>query len=104
MAMISFLSRGTEIPEVHQEEGWVVPMGVVTPDGFAPPPIPFRIHSRKERPTRAYAAARFQDHWFYIDHTDVKSKRIMLLLMTLFSLRAPEIKAAGPTLSLPTGP
>ena len=104
MAMMSFLGRGTKIPEVHQKEGLVIPMGVVTSAGVAPPPIPFRIQSQKEEPAGAYAAVRFQDHWFYIDRTDLKSKRIMLFLTVLFDLRAPEVEAAAPALTLPTGP
>ena len=104
MAMMLFLARGTEIPELHQQEGRVIPMGVVTSAGAAPPPIPFRIHSQKEEPARAYAAVRYQEHWFYIDHADVKSKRIMLFLSVLFSLQAPEVEAAAPALTLPTGP
>jgi hypothetical protein len=104
MAMMSFISRGTEIPEIHQQEGRVIPIGVVTSAGVAPPPIPFRIHSQKEKPAHAHTAVRFQDHWFYIDHADVKSKRILMLIMLLFSLRAPEVEAAAPVLTLPTGP
>jgi hypothetical protein len=104
MAMMSFISRGTEIPEIHQQEGRVIPIGTVTSAGVAPPPIPFRIHSQKEEPARAYTAVRFQDHWFYIDHADVKSKRIFMLIMILFSLQAPEVEASAPTLTLPTGP
>jgi hypothetical protein len=104
MAMMLFISRGTEIPELHRQAGWVIPMGVVTSAGVAPPPIPFRIRSQKEEPARAYAAVRYQDHWFYIDHADTKSKRIVLFLSVLFSLQAPEVKAAAPVLTLPTGP
>ena len=104
MAMMSFISRGTEIPEIHQQEGRVIPIGVVTSAGVAPPPIPFRIHSQKEKPAHAHTAVHFQDHWFYIDHADVRSKRILMLIMLLFSLRAPEVEAAAPVLTLPTGP
>lgn len=104
MAMMLFIGRGTEIPELHLQEGWVIPMGVVTSAGVAPPPIPFRIRSQKEKPARAYAAVRYQDHWFYIDLADIKSKRIMLFLSVLFSLQAPVVEAAAPALSLPTGP
>ena len=104
MAMMSFISRGTEIPEIHKQKGRVIPIGVVTSAGVAPPPIPFRIHSQKEKPAHAHTAVRFQDHWFYIDHADVKSKRIFMLIMILFSLQAPEVEASAPTLTLPTGP
>ena len=104
LAMMSFLARGTVVPKVHQQEGRVIPIGVATAGGVAPPPIPFRIRSQKEPPARAYVAVRYQDHWFYIEHADVTSKRIMLTLSILLSLQAPDVEAAAPALTLPTGP
>lgn len=104
LAIMSFLARGTEVPKVHQQEGRVIPMGVATADGVTPPPIPFRIRSRKEPPASAYAAVRYQGHWFYIDQADLRSKRIMLTLSILYSLQAPDVEAAAPALTLPTGP
>jgi hypothetical protein len=104
LAIMSFLARGTEVPKVHQQEGRVIPIGVATADGVAPPPIPFRIRSQKEFPARSYAAVRYQDHWFYIDHADVTSKRVMLTLSFLMSLQAPDVEAVAPALTLPTGP
>lgn len=103
MAMMSFVARGTEIPALHQQEGRVIPMEFATSAG-APLRIRFRIRSQDEEPARVFAAVRFQDHWFYIDHADVTSKRIMQILMVLFSLQAPEIEVSAPALTLPTGP
>ena len=104
MAIMSFLGRGTEIPEIHQQEGRVIPVGVFASAGVTPSPFPFRVRVQKEEPASAFIAVRYQDHWFYIDHGDVRSKRIMLIIMVLFSLQAPEVEAAAPVLTLPTGP
>ncbi len=105
MAMMSFLSRGTEIPEVHQQEGRVIPVGTANEAGiFEPPPIPFRIRSQKEPPETAFTAVRYEGHWYYIDRADVRSKRVLLMVLLVLSLRAPEVEAAAPALTLPTGP
>jgi len=82
----------------------VIPVGVFASAGVTPSPFPFRVRVQKEEPASAFIAVRYQDHWFYIDQGDVRSKRIMLIIMVLFSLQAPEVEAAAPVLTLPTGP
>jgi hypothetical protein len=98
MGVMSFLSRGVEVPEMHREQGWVVDMG--SWEGL----VPFRIHSSGEKPDNVFAAVRYDDHWFYIDHADHESKRAFGLLIYIFELQAPATTAAAPVLTLPAGP
>jgi hypothetical protein len=98
MGVMSFLSRGVEVPEAHREKGWVVDMG--SWEGL----VPFRIRSSKEKPDEVFVTVRYHDHWFYIDLTDHESKRAFGLLIYIFELQAPETSAAAPILTLPTGP
>ena len=98
IGMMSFLSRGIDVPEAHSAQGRVVDMG--SWEGL----VPFRIRSSEEKPGNAFAAVRYQGHWFYIDHADHESKRAFNLIIYLFQLKAPETSAAAPILTLPTGP
>jgi hypothetical protein len=98
IGMMSFLSRGIDVPEAHTAQGRVVDMG--SWEGL----VPFRIRSSEEKPGDAFAAVRYQGHWFYIDHADHESKRAFNLIIYLFQLKAPETSAAAPILTLPTGP
>ncbi len=98
MGVMSFLSRGVEVPEAHRELGWVVDMG--SWEGL----VPFRIRSSKEKPCDVFVTVRYHDHWFYIDLADHESKRAFGLLIYIFELQAPATTAAAPILTLPTGP
>jgi hypothetical protein len=104
MAMMEFMARGVEVPLEHLEDGWVIDYGLQTSEGeVAKALIPFRMHSSKNRPENAFAAVRFRDYWYYIDHTDITSKRALSLIIVLFRLQAPTPSGAAPILTLPTG-
>jgi hypothetical protein len=45
-----------------------------------------RIHSGKDKPTAAFAAVRYRDHWFWIDDGDLKTKRVLTAVMFFFTL------------------
>jgi hypothetical protein len=104
MAMMEFMARGVEVPPEHLEEGRVIDYGLQTPDGqVAQGLIPFRMRSSNNRPANVFAAVRFNDYWFYIDHADITSKRALSLIIVLFRLMAPTPAGAAPILTLPTG-
>lgn len=104
MAMMEFMARGVEVPLEHLEDGWVVDYGLQNTEGeMAKALIPFKMHSSKNRPANVFAAVRFRDHWYYIDHADITSKRALSLIIVLFRLQAPTPAGAAPILTLPTG-
>jgi hypothetical protein len=104
MAMMEFMARGVEVPLEHLEEGRVIDYGLQTPDGqVSQGLIPFRMRSSNNRPANVFAAVRFNDYWFYIDHADITSKRALSLIIVLFRLMAPTPAGAAPILTLPTG-
>jgi hypothetical protein len=103
MAMMKFMARGVEVPFEHLEEGRAVDYGLQNNDGeVAKELIPFRMRSSKNRPENVFAAVRHQDHWYYIDHADITSKRALSLIIVLFRLQAPTPSGAAPILTLPT--
>jgi hypothetical protein len=100
MAMMGFMSKGIEVPPEHLAEGSVIDYRF--PKGEENP-IPFTMRSSKERPKNPFSAVRYQDHWFYIDNTDIISKRALTLILILFRLQAPTPAGAAPVLTLPAG-
>jgi hypothetical protein len=104
MAMMEFMARGVEVPAEHLERGWVVDYGLQDSKGeVADGLIPFRMRSSKNPPEQAFARVKHNDYWYYIDQTDITSKRALSLIIVLFRLQAPTPAGAAPILSLPTG-
>ena len=104
MAMMEFMARGVEVPREHLEEGRVVDYGLQDSDGeLKKGLIPFKMRSSKDRPDNVFAAVRFNDYWYYIDHNDITSKRALSLIIVLFRLQAPTPAGAAPILTLPAG-
>ena len=104
MAMMDFMARGVEVPLEHLKEGRVIDYGLQNSEGeVAKGLIPFKMRSSKNRPQNVFAAVRHQDYWYYIDHTDITSKRALSLIIVLFRLQAPTPAGAAPILTLPTG-
>ena len=104
MAMMEFMARGVEVPMEHLKEGQVIDYGLQSSEGeVAEGLIPFRMRSSKNRPENAFASVRFKDFWYYIENTDITSKRALSLIIVLFRLQAPTPAGAAPILTLPTG-
>jgi len=104
MAMMEFMARGVEVPVKHLEDGWVIDYGLQNTEGeLARELVPFKMHSSKNRPENVFAAVRFRDYWYYVDHADITSKRALSLIIVLFRLQAPTPSGAAPILTLPTG-
>jgi len=104
MAMMEFMARGVEVPVKHLEDGWVIDYGLQNSEGeMVKGRFPFRMRSSKKRPENVFAAVRYQDYWYYIDHADITSKRALSLIIVLFRLQAPTPSGAAPILTLPTG-
>ena len=60
------------------------------------------IRSGRGEPAQAYAAVPYKGHWYWIDETDVDSKRIFTFLMILFSLAETGQAPAAPVVTVPS--
>jgi len=104
MAMMEFMARGVQVPREHLEQGRVIDYGLQDSEGeVAEGLIPFRMRSSMQLPDNVFAAVRHQGYWYYIDHSDITSKRALSLIIVLFRLQAPTPAGAAPILTLPTG-
>jgi hypothetical protein len=61
------------------------------------------IRHSPERPDDAFVAISYQDHWFWIDDRDFKSKRSLAYLMLIFSLTESGGKEGLPLVTIPAG-
>jgi hypothetical protein len=90
---------GIEVPASHLEAKIVEPEPFATSSGRRA----FKVRSSEKRPDDATVRIRFRDRWFYIDATDMSSKRAFLLLRTLVGIRLAEPGAVqqAPVLTVP---
>ena len=94
------LGFGIDLPANHVKDGRALPGQWKSGDTVAKPLV--RIHSGKERPTDAYAAVPYRGYWYWIEDTDIASKRIFTFLMILFSLAETGQISASPIVTVPS--
>jgi hypothetical protein len=87
-----------EVPQQHVADGRVRAIAPST-EGQ----LPIRIRSGSDRPEDAYAAIEYRNHWYWIDDTDFRSKRLFTFLMIMLSLAETGASAGGPLLTVSTG-
>jgi hypothetical protein len=64
----------------------------------------FQVNVKKEEPQQAGLAVPYKGYWFYIDETDISSKRTMGVLNSLVRLKIRASSAQNiPVLTLPVG-
>ena len=60
-----------------------------------------RIHSSKAKPEAAFAAVRYRDYWFWIDNSDLPTKRALTVLMFIFTLSETKGSEELPLITIP---
>ena len=70
------------VPPQHVAEHRTIP----TPEETPGTSHVVTIHSGTERPTDVFVAARYRDHWYWMDDRDFLSKRTFTFLTILFTL------------------
>lgn len=98
LEMMLELSADADIPPEHLTDGRATP----TTEHPDTEPL-MHIKVQTDRPDDAYAAVPFQDHWFWIDNTDLRSKRVMAFMMILFSLAESGGGAQAPVVTVNAG-
>jgi hypothetical protein len=93
------LASYIDVPRKDIEEGRVASSSDKTGTGM--PPL-IRIHSGASRPEDALVAVPYRDTWFWIDDTDIASKRMFSFMMMLFSLTETGDKSGAPIVTVPT--
>lgn len=102
LAIMSFLSKGVEVPDPHLSQGWVQAFSLPEDSGGRDI-LPLRVRTQARRPDDAFCAVLYQNHWFYVEQADQTSKAVFQMLLALFELQAPTGGAVAPVLTLPAG-
>ena len=93
------LASYIDVPAKDIEEGRVANLS--NNNATDMPPL-IRIHSGVSRPEDVLVAVPYRDNYFWINDTDVTSKRIFSFLMMLFSLTETGEKTGAPIVTVPT--
>lgn len=92
------ISLGVEIPPEDIEMTRATP--APTGPGFDPL---VRIRSGEEKPEDAFVAIPYRNRWFWVEDTDLDSKRIFTFLVILFTLTETGESAPAPVVTIPAG-
>ena len=63
---------------------------------------PFQVHSGEDRPEQSFAQVKYQDYWYWIDNSDITSKRVFTLMLFITTLTNQSNDANAPVLTIPT--
>jgi hypothetical protein len=94
------LGFGIDIPPAHIAEGRVLP-GYWHSDQTHSEVLSY-IHSGLTEPEDVYVAVQYKDCWYWIEDTDLPSKRLFTFLMILFSLAETGQTFSGPVVTVPS--
>ena len=97
------LAAYIDVPAEHVAERSATPAMVEEEAIAADIPPLIRVKSGSEEPDGAFATVRYRKYWFWIDHRDLKSKRVFSFLMFLFSLADSGTPRQAPVVTIPVG-
>jgi hypothetical protein len=63
---------------------------------------PFHVLSGKDRPDESFAAVEYNDYWYWIENTDMASKRVFTLMLFITTLTNTAGSQKAPVLTIPT--
>jgi hypothetical protein len=92
------ISSGIEVPQEHLEMNRAAP---APPDIGLEPLI--RIRSGEEKPKDVFVAIPYKNHWFWIEDTDLDSKKLFTFLIFLFNLTETGDTINAPLMTIQAG-
>jgi len=63
---------------------------------------PFRVRTGENRPEESFAQVKYQGYWYWIDNSDIASKRVFTLMLFITTLTNQANEANAPVLTIPT--
>jgi len=85
MQLMGTMAAQVEVPAADLAEHSATP-GWESISGATGAKRLIEIHSSKSYPPHAFVAVPYNDHWFWIDKHDLKSKRVFSFMLILFTL------------------
>jgi hypothetical protein len=106
MGVLYYLSQSVEVPQDDVRKGKLTTTKYADGSPFYWSDLfsnLFQIKSSSEKPSDAFVSIKYRGSWFYIDDTDIESKRTYSLFGQIFAIQAGKIKVERPMLTLPIG-
>jgi hypothetical protein len=100
LMILESLAMGVDVPDSHIDNAHSSDESTGLSAGGKPL---VGIFSGKSRPKDAYAAIRYRSYWFWIDNSDMPSKRAFSFIQLIMNLSEAGEGNKGPVLTLPTG-
>ena len=92
----------TDVPEVDLQEGRAVPSLQSTNAAAQNNAVQIKCSSGlKVKPTDAFAAVKYRDHWFWVDDRDWRTKRAFTAIMFLFTMAENTGEEKLPLITIP---
>ena len=97
------LANQIDVPAEHVADGRTIPS--LSPPESAEEKVGqlINIKSGIDKPEYAFTAVKYEDHWFWIDKRDFRSKRTLAFLMIVFSLTETGGNESLPLVTIPSG-
>ncbi len=85
LRILANMASYVQVPPEDIEEGraWAPPESAGITE------LPFQIHSGTDVPSDAFASVRYRGKWYWIDDTDLSSKRILSFMTVVFAVSQP---------------
>ena len=104
LSCMYYLSLGVDVPAEHEKQKIAI-MTQINGDGRDDlAPIIRKLITIKSScsyPKNSYIAVKYKKHWYYIEDSDINSKRTFSLLLSLYNLQAGGVKQMMPILTIP---
>jgi hypothetical protein len=95
--LIAFASY-VDVPQEHIDDHSATPAFA---SGEAPARNKVRIRCSTEKPADAFTAARYRDHWFWVDQGDWQTKRALSAVMFFFTIAETGQDTQMPLITIP---
>lgn len=99
LEIMAELATGVDVPARHEKDGWA-PKPMSASEAF--PPL-ITVRSGPEKPDNSFASIPYQNHWFWIENADIRSKRTLIVLMFFFSLAEDGDTPLAPVVTINAG-
>ncbi len=103
MQIMINLATQIDVPYEHVQDGLTTPSLPKPAGEEANLKQLIQVKSGADKPDNAFTAVKYEDHWFWIDKRDLRSKRTFAFLMILMSLTETGGKEGLPLVTIPAG-
>lgn len=97
LQILSEFAAAVEIPRAHVEDGSAYP----SPGALAGERQPIRVRSGATPPEDPFTAVRYGRYWYWIDRTDLESKRAFSFMIGIFSFMETGKSETLPLVTIP---